>query len=728
MFGPSAKRARLRLQRDNRVYNDPCGIQELSEDDVDRSVDAGGARTMTSSSAKMPFPSASAALPPAASVLAASALAASASAALPPAPPLPPAGCFAEQFEWGKKILRWFAAHASKEPMHGKLLVVCGPAGCGKYSVVVDAARRYGIPCTRPDMEGFDTFGGVVKYFRSHQQSASLGALFQPVTRSDGLQCCVFFGLEAVTPGEGTVRMPSDESAVVELLRLAKDRRLPYLAVFILNEFPLHMRALRTMQDPQTGLVVTIPASAPDLRASGLERAWFKRQSCSHRLLTVYGQEAQVVNVLLAAGMTAKQALEVRSAGRVSTVPYPCWQVTLPVAPTSLRRMYISVGMGGGALSGVGTRCPLGCGFIGGSQHAVLCNALRAGSGHIKYNPTLRKSLVTITETSTTPCLAHMVLGIHAHVTLLRQEARDDVLQKAKQALDAIQELSDQEALVLARADLQAQVGKLCDGGILDDNDRKAIVAHVLKSDSLPWFPSVVMTPVDSFVAERFVDQDLALDHECDEHSVSTGIVPMPVPMPMPGTASALLVLPPSPERAGLTCLNSCFHALSHCLVGLPDAVFWLLRRPFKNPVEDILPRKVERDTIDKELVQHVLTLFPSLAAQGFWAQYPRALELEVCTHVRMHACMCLFVCCWLYTVEQVQAEGAQPVVVCECLGLGVAVPCRMRRRIHFNCTSSPVPEDRVKRRSKIYAGAQWLVWHSRPCSHGCIPSGWART
>jgi hypothetical protein len=433
------------------------------------------------------------------------------------------------------------------------------------------------------------------------------------------------------------------------------------LAVFILNEFPLHMRALRTMQDPQTGLVVTIPASAPDLRASGLERAWFKRQSCSHRLLTVYGQEAQVVNVLLAAGMTAKQALEVRSAGRVSTVPYPCWQVTLPVAPTSLRRMYISVGMGGGAPSDVGTRCPLGCGFIGGSQHVVLCNALRAGFGHIKYNPTLRKSLVTITETSTTPCLAHMVLGIHAHVTLLRQEARDDVLQKAKQALDAIQELSDQEALVLARADLQAQVGKLCDGGILDDNDRKAIVAHVLRSDSLPWFPSVVMTPVDPSVAERFVDQDLALDHECDEHPVSTGIVPVPVPMPMPGTATALLVLPPSPERAGLTCLNSCFHALSHCLVGLPDAVFWLLRRPFKNPVEVILPRKVERDTIDKELVQHVLTLFPSLAAQGFWAQYPRALELEVRTHACMylctHVCMCLFVCCVLFAVY----SGASP-------------------------------------------------------------------
>jgi hypothetical protein len=102
---------------------------------------------------------------------------------------------------------------------------------------------------------------------------------------------------------------------------------------------------------------------------------------------------------------------------------------------------------------------------------------------------------------------------------------------------------------------------------------------------------------------------------------------------------------------------------------------------------------------------------------------------MHACTYVRMYACVCLCaVCCLLFTVEQVQAEGAQPVVVCECLGLGVTVPCRMRRRIHCNCASSTVPEDRVKRRSKIHAGAQWLVWHSRPCSHGCIPSGWACT
>ncbi len=489
----------------------------------------------------------------------------------------------------------------------------------------------------RPD-EDVDTLGGVVRYLKRQRGTGTLASLFGKSERADGLQCWVFFGIEAKQeqnqsqdakfpqrkPSKSKSAedswLPSNETTAAELLRMARDRQLTGLVVLILNEFPMHMRSLRTTKD---ALVVSVPASTPDLRAAAIERRMKERGSASVRTVTLAGNNEHGIHALFCCmGITEADASVLVRTARVPCMPYPCWQIPVATSPTVGRTTWCTLTIRCTGVPGNPRPCPFGCGFSGGEGHALLCAALRhAPITFRRWRPDLGKLEFVVAEQESGDSLAGCINQVYSTIMQIRNDFRDKVIQDYH---DRIEDKADGALEALQQARLA------CNRDVLDTCDVVQVLQHLQVLQQSPQSQRPV--PLSMFAT---VDLALAPASIIIAEEVCVFESPRP---------SGERTLPVSPVRAGLICVEKCVHALTHSLTALPDAVFWLLRTASaaKDPTHALLPSPAMREAMEFVLVEHVLSLFPSVGAQGFWAQFPKVIGAGTVADDKVRV---LFVC-----------------------------------------------------------------------------------
>lgn len=565
-MAPAPKRRRGRFN--NRVY-----VEHEEEDRTDAADAATGAAPAAAVVVAPVAATAAAATVTAAAPMAATAAVATVVSVSAPVP--------MRRVPFAPSIDQWFRVRHSAKV--GSVLIVCGPAGCGKFWAVREAARRHGLTCDRPDQTGLDTLRGVVRFLQLQDKGqGSLTAFFRGTTR---LPCWVFFGVEASQNdgGEGG----SNERDARDLLDLAHRGALPALVVFVINEFPLHLRTWRTSKDLT---VVTVSALAPDLRCETMQAELDARirayeQARQRSVVVAAMQQTQIVNLLCCTGMDAAQAVQVAQRGLLhSRGGADFWRLPVATVPVIGRRLCFSVEVGGGQAAAVACAC----GFVGGPLHGAVCRLMRQPPAvAVTYSAELGKSMVVMEDRAQWPSSALAVVDLFHRLSLLRKEFRDKCVR---------------------------QHGRGVHDGILSPSDAADVTAHLLDPSTslLPPLPSVVFQP-----------------------------------LPVLGTAlhgwvceDVVRLLPPSPSRLQQSLLDGRLQVLTKCLPTLPDAVYWLLKmdKTKREASSSGTDAAVALTATEFVLVEHVLSLFPGVAAQGFWAQLPQFLPVVKVGAMRCNA------------------------------------------------------------------------------------------
>jgi hypothetical protein len=435
-----------------------------------------------------------------------------------------------------------------------------------------------------------------------------LNCLFGKTTREDNLECWVFFGLEAAQDdfrGKRVTKnddmspwLPSNDSTVEELLRMARAGDLPVLTVLILNEFPLHMRALRTNKDI---VVVTVPSEARDYRAASFQKRALAASMARTRMFTLGAASDDAMKSLLqACGMDAAAAGDTTATRKLTQFRFACWQIPVRVdSECDDKRSWFGVRCSGEKIRGgaaASWECPLGCGFRGGADHKFLCAQIKRASpiDAVLWDPRLQALVVSVKETRDTQSLAHCVVSLYESVFRTRADALEALVTWGREAVEDDVQLLQAADKDVAMALLAQRLRAKCLAGVLDAADVGVVLQRVLgggpTSAPTVWFFPLTCGPKNTCALPAARAR-------------------------LPG------LLPPSPDASVMRDLERCLHVLSRTLSTLPDAVYWLLRRGDPDPVLTVFSCRESYRAADIVLVEHVLSLFPGSAAAGFWAQ-----------------------------------------------------------------------------------------------------------